>query len=374
MRPTAQQCLGHSWFKENGAADEEVAAEDPVATVPSGLPPLTARTRHSEHVVEALGDYMGRSKFEKAVLLQVASHLHTSQMSRVAEVFAVADRDRNGTVSRDELVWVLINLGVEKEDAQSYASCVDVDGNGLIEYTELVSGCIGLLYESLRSLLWQSFCVLDIDGNGVLSRDEVLAVVTRAELAQHGFPGNEPISTVNEALDRMDVDHNGLISFDELCRHFLPRPSVPGNQVAADGPPAMQDEEFALLLDEIEAGHRDNVLNTSTGDDAPCLERSMSPLLREALAVADDRGVLPDGALCGHGAVIGIGGVADLDLTSELLAAGFHSGQDPVRIERPAPSGAGGLGCEAVDSAHGDGRMTVDEELSHLLADIANGC
>lgn len=260
MRPTAQQCLGHSWFKENGVAetgemDEDTSSPSPVA------PMVSDRVLASGAVVKALGDYKGRSKFEKAVLLQVASHVHIGQMDRITEVFAAADRDHNGTVSKEEFSAVLMSLGVEQADTESYMSSVDVDGNCLVEYTEFASGCIGLLYESLRDLLWQSFCVLDVDGNGVLSREEVQAVVTRAELVQHGFPGNEPANTVSEVLDLMDVDGNGLISFDELCRHFLPRPSVAQGQElqgrckgAGDGVPlqVMHDEEFAQLLDEIE--------------------------------------------------------------------------------------------------------------------------
>merc|ERR1740121_682829 len=136
MRPTAQQCLGHSWFKENGVAEAGVAeeapgagsagagvgaggaeevggeAEDPAMIAAASQPPLTsARQPPSEAVVQALGDYMGRSKFEKAVLLQVASQLHLGQMGRLYEVFTDADKDKNGTVSRDELKAALLHLG-----------------------------------------------------------------------------------------------------------------------------------------------------------------------------------------------------------------------------------------------------------------------
>jgi Ca2+-binding EF-hand superfamily protein len=281
MRPTAQQCLGHSWFKEESADIAALASAEITssAEVPQGTTPRSIGT------IENLGDrlkatfetYQGRSKFEKNVLLQVASQLHTAQIGRIGDIFAAADTNRNGTLDKAEMLTILRKLGADVADAEAYVACLDIDDNGTVEYTEFAAGCIGLLYESLRGLLWQSFCVLDVDGNGVLGRDEVTAVVTRTELQQYGFPGGG--AAVNEVLSHMDVDKNGQISFDELCQHFLPpRPSLPspssnsprttkGEASSADvlfSAPStaaplskevatLKDEDFAQLLDEIEA-------------------------------------------------------------------------------------------------------------------------
>jgi len=426
MRPTAQQCLGHSWFKEPGVAEAGVAEEAPsVEEAPApppevedpnsaaaAAPPLTARQPPSEAVVQALGDYMGRSKFEKAVLLQVASQLHLAQMGRLYEVFTAADSNKDGTVSKDEFKAALLHLGVEPGDAESYVACVDVDANGRVEYTELACGCIGLLYESLRSLLWQSFCVLDVDGNGVLSRDEVQAVVMRVELVQHGFPGNEPASSVAEAISRMDVDHNGQISFDELCKVFIPKPVINSGQEAVGGAGggagqtpasnrqtrAMRDEEFAQLLDEIEAGDGGDDAGASLGCGAAAGGSGVGlpPPQTWAGGGGCDIGgdaagggslVAPGapgaqtvpGAIPGPAAAAGIGGggslgglcgtLTSLDLTKELAAVGA----DGSCLLAQAPDG--GVANAGTDpDTKGDGvQMTVDEELSHLLADIANG-
>lgn len=273
MRPTAQQCLGHAWLKDSpadagaaeGSAEETDAPEDsPKASEPSQTPRPSARSRPSEaglgEIVQTLGDYVGRSRFEKAVLMQVASQCHLSQMRRIAEVFTSADRNCDGTVTREELVQALVLLGADGADAESYVACVDADGNGSIEYTELAAGCMGLLYESLRGLLWQGFCILDVDGNGVLSREEIESVLTRSELAQYGFPGGDPSESVQEALSRMDIDGDGHVSFEDLCRVFITRPPV-GAQEERKGPPSrratkpLHDEEFAQFLDQIEADH-----------------------------------------------------------------------------------------------------------------------
>jgi len=366
MRPTAQQCLGHAWFKESspdaGAPeppdpeDSTVGSEDPTGS--AAQPPLTARSagQPSDTVVQAVGDYMGRSKFEKTVLLQVASQLHIGQMGRVYEVFTEADVDQSGTLSREELTAALAQLGVQRDACEAYVDCVDLDSDGKIEYTELASGCIGLLYSELRGLLWQSFCILDVDGNGNLGKDEVQAVVTRSELITYGFPGSEPAPTVEQVIATMDLDCNGQISFEELCRVFLPRPPIgPGQQDGAASQvaddrlqrPAMQDEEFAQLLDEIEA---------SQAHEAQAAQARMAaaspPPDAPAAAAADRRSHTCD----------------SLDLGGSFAAAvaAAHTAASETEVVAASPT--------AVGAEHGAGNnLDVDEELSTLLADIANG-
>lgn len=398
MRPTAQQCLGHSWFKDDGhlepaevAAEAAAAAADaagslaeaPLSPAPassmaavSGVPPLGAVSDVGERLGSSLIDYQGRSKFEKVVLLQVASQLHTAQVGRVGEVFSVADPERNGHISAPELLTALRNLGVEPGDAESYVLCLDVDANGHVEYAEFAAGCIGLLCESLRGLLWQSFCILDVEGNGVLGRDEVHAVVTRAELHKHGFPGNG-LSNVDEVIGRMDVDSHGQISFDELCRHFLPpRPPLPeprtarhteirstitaselgisapgelpaeamagsaserGSQASPARPVAtLRDEDFAQLLDEIEADHAESPKASGRPafagvEEDPLLDPRGEPVAANASDVCPPS--LPGMSLLG-----------------------VHPEATPVADADPEKT-----------------NLTMDEELSRMLADMANG-
>jgi len=343
MRPTAQQCLGHSWFKAETETATEAAPEvtemapSDSAEAPRGDDEMMFRLKSE------LDAYQGRPKFEKAVLLQVASQAHMSQISRVADVFARFDSDKSGTLTATELVGALRDLGVEPADAESYAHCLDVDGSGKVEYTEFLAACLGLLYESLRGLLWQSFCVIDVDGNGVLKREEILAVVSRAELVAHGFQGGDSSASCDEWLDSMEVDESGNISFDELCRHLLPsRPAIasprnmnsegepgwpPGAPVA---PPvqALKDEEFAQLLDEIEADSSKG--SRSFGFGRENVSRSGRPPGEEQY----------------------------VDRLQTITPV--------VQMLSPTP--------EPMNASTGTpANLSVDEELSHLLADIANG-
>jgi len=318
MRPTAQQCLGHSWFKENGTAEcgevEEAAAEDLSASLSGSQPLLTSRAPPRE-VVQATGDYMGRSKLEKAILLQVGSQLDVAQMGRVYEAFAVADPGRDGTVMRGDFVGALVALGVDRSDAEAYVQCVDADENGRVEYAELVSGCISILYSELRGWLWQSFCLLDLDGNGVLSRDEIDAVVTRTASILYGFLATSSLTSSHRpsSASSQDVDYRSKT-------------------------PVMKDEEFAQLLDEIEA-------ETNSRTNRECVGTCAPPA---AALVLDTR-------------------PSDGGLLSSLEPQHGRDLRETPRAPAPTPNAVGKA------FASQSGGLTVDEELSHLLADIANG-
>jgi serine/threonine protein kinase len=277
MRPTASQCLGHAWFKEMDSTaggsvaidQEETNSLSPANSArPSFHGPGSPSKSRSEINVADVADYTDRSKFEKTVMFQVAANLHTSQVARIADTFFLVDLDRTGLVYFSDLLHQLQELGVNKSDAEAYVNCLETDTLGRVEYAELVSGCIGLLYESLRGLLWQSFCEIDVDGNGVLDPVEVRAVVARLD-AGYGFPSGGSPGSVDEVINRINLDSHGQISFDELCRHFLPpRPVIPtsNRNDVLNHLPTLRDDEFEQLLDTIEASANDRF------SPEPCLE------------------------------------------------------------------------------------------------------
>jgi len=353
MRPTAQQCLGHSWIKAD--AEAEATVEQPSEVQEIAAPEMEdagAMLAAPRAQVLTRPPYAS-SRYEKAVLSQATAELHTSKISNVNDVFSRFDGDKTGMLAPNELAAALRELAVERVDAESYASCLDTDAEGRVDYTDLLTACIDLLYEKLRGLLWQSFCVVDVDGSGVLGREDIRSVVTSPELAPHGFGGD---ADLGEALDHINGNQAGEVSFDELCSHLLParpvppcgprapavsaeeqgwRPGVVGAVPAPRGPrePALRDEEFAQLLDEIEADHA----------------KAPSPTRRYRGSDVDgSHSPATDPVSC-----FAVSPVADLLLaqaSEESISGRVQSCSDGLAVRD---------------------NMTVDEELTHLLNDIA---
>ncbi len=59
------------------------------------------------------------------------------------------------------------------------------------------------------SKLWEAFCSMDADGNGVISSEELVLVMR--ELEEDVSPGH-----IRQLIDEVDLDGSGTIDFDEF--------------------------------------------------------------------------------------------------------------------------------------------------------------
>jgi len=73
---------------------------------------------------------------------------------------------------------------------------------------------------SMEPLLKASFALFDADGNGLLSPDELKAILTR---------GPSPLTDaqVDALIKKFDVNHDGMLSIEEFARAFSSMPHSP---------------------------------------------------------------------------------------------------------------------------------------------------
>lgn len=354
MRPTATQCLGHAWLKETSVLNA-VAVKEPEEdeSIPPGnsLAVLTGSEEQNDTRID--DDYNGHSKLEKAVMLQVTAKPHASQLSRIQAVFDSTDSARTGLLSRPSFVSALQELGAKRKQAEAFVATLEGDAADNVEYADFVTGCVALLCEQLRGVLWTVFCVLDQDGNGVLSREEIRSVLSRHELTQHGFSQMSSAAELDAAVAVMDTNHDGLVSFEEVCRFLLP-PSRPdgtselgvakqhhqdylASAIAAAADASLQDEEFERLLDHIEEGVAASQLEEGGG-----------------LPTADRKETRPESSLT----------------AAELLLAMTPEPNFSVLGSLPLFSESSRL--QRIESKEDAQKipLNVEEELAHLLAGI----
>ncbi|CAK0831948.1 unnamed protein product [Prorocentrum cordatum] len=113
-RPFAQQLLQQQWF-----ATPDLAG-------PGGGDMLSNTVRVGIMSVQE------RSDFEKFVGRLVATQLDAGQLKKVNEAFRTFDKDRDGTLSREELVHGLMTLGATQADALKVVDGMDVGKTGQI--------------------------------------------------------------------------------------------------------------------------------------------------------------------------------------------------------------------------------------------------
>ncbi|CAD7944041.1 unnamed protein product [Amoebophrya sp. A120] len=200
-RPTCSECLQFQWFRDA---------------------PGMKDVHLSENTMDELMKYHERSDLEKVVRMQVASQLSANKLPKLNAIFRKYDVDNNGTLSMDELAGALQELGVDPAVCKRAAESLDVDNSGYVEYTEFVAGCLNFFDNNLDAMLWKAFQKIDVDHSGSLSIDEIGQLLTRG--AEFGLGNISPdASQVRQMIARLDKNGDGKVDWDEFKAFFTPK-------------------------------------------------------------------------------------------------------------------------------------------------------
>ena len=104
---------------------------------------------------------------QKAVLSYIASQeLSKSEEEKLKEVFNAIDNDRNGVITKDELVSAYITMGKSPEvatlDTEWAMKRIDLNQNGMIDYNEFLMANLVSEKELTMNRLKNAFDFLDL--------------------------------------------------------------------------------------------------------------------------------------------------------------------------------------------------------------------
>ena len=141
-----------------------------------------------------------------------AEQFSPAQIAELKEVFALFDKDGDGTITATELGTVMKNLGQcpTESELQDMVNEVDLDGNGTIDFPEFL-GLVGRMMKEGQSddEMKEAFDIFDRDGNGLISAHELRNVM--ANLGEH-LTDEE----LEEMMKEADQDHDGHLNFEEF--------------------------------------------------------------------------------------------------------------------------------------------------------------
>ena len=91
---------------------------------------------------------------------------------------------------------------------------MDTDKSGLIDYTEFLKAAISKKRLLTDQNLLAAFKFFDLDGNGVITRDEINTVFTKGNI-------NLNDKLCEAIIAEIDANHDNSISFDEFKAMML---------------------------------------------------------------------------------------------------------------------------------------------------------
>lgn len=195
-RPSASDLLDTKWIKE-----------------------LAPNSRN-----EALNvDWFHMKKYCKLNLVQkcvcnfTAFRLNDKETENFVKMFKSLDENNDGVLTLSEIKQAIENsvLGnkIEADELIELFNELDVDKNGLINYTEFVSGLMDYSKYVKKTTLVDCFKNYDLDGNGTISYDEFLDMIKPKD--------EEEERKLKYLYGKFDLNGDGKIDFEEFVEGVM---------------------------------------------------------------------------------------------------------------------------------------------------------
>jgi calcium-dependent protein kinase len=192
--------------------------ERPTASECLKLPWITKHFRNckKEKMVSAMAimnlkKFNSERKLEIAVISYIANYLTSSQNNQMLrDTFQMMDKDNDGVLSKQELITGLTKIYGNKaflaEEIDQLLDNIDLNGNGVIDYSEFVTATADYKKLCTENNLKQAFDKFDLDGNGEITLEELREVLG-------GDEADEDIKNIIKAVDK---NGDGQINFEEF--------------------------------------------------------------------------------------------------------------------------------------------------------------
>jgi len=101
----------------------------------------------------------------------------------IKRAFKIADFNGNGKLDREEFdeAMAFAGLFLTKAEGSALFSKFDKDGDANIDFTEFLRGLVGNLNERRSAMVERCFAILDRDGSGVLTVDDISGIYNTAK-------------------------------------------------------------------------------------------------------------------------------------------------------------------------------------------------
>mmetsp|Transcript_20601 Transcript_20601/g.83626 ORF Transcript_20601/g.83626 Transcript_20601/m.83626 type:complete len:154 (-) Transcript_20601:1806-2267(-) len=140
--------------------------------------------------------------------------LSDEKVKEFREAFALFDKDRDGSITIDELGGVMRSLDSTPSDEvlRMMISEVDADGNGSIDFAEFLTLMARKMKQSDgQDEILEAFKVFDKDGSGKISAEELRNVLLK-------LGENLTSEEATDLIKAADLNGDGEIDYEEFVK------------------------------------------------------------------------------------------------------------------------------------------------------------
>ena len=195
-RISAEDALRHEWFTIH--TTKQVSKEQ-LASVLSNLTSFRATF-----------------KLQRAVMCFIASQLITQAEKReLSQLFKSIDVDDKGTINEKDLQAACVRVWGERippERIKQIIESVDINGNGLIDYTEFIIASINKEKLLSTERLEETFNLFDADGSGKITASELKEMIDIHDVED---------SCWQQLINEVDSNGDGEVDLKEFKNMML---------------------------------------------------------------------------------------------------------------------------------------------------------
>lgn len=180
-----------------------------------------------QSICENLKTYKSYARLKNVLINMMAHQLDFSgkQIDHIDKVFNTLDSDKSGTLSSKELTQGLKAAGLQEWEISRIIRALDIDDSESVSYTEFLAAAYSWK-ESELNIVWTAFNRLDTDHDGVISLEELASLLlgpagsqTRL-LKRRSDHEDVLIREVNELLHQIDKNGDGKVDWEEFLEYM----------------------------------------------------------------------------------------------------------------------------------------------------------
>lgn len=249
--------------------------------------PSSSRVASPVDVVSKLRRFKSLTRLKKLFLTILAQQCGDTELNELRDLFLTIDVDSKGWITTDDLVKYVASHpsslhasggaspALIASNLESLLHEVDTTGAGVLDYTGFLAACLGRKQYVQENICRAAFAALDLDGDGKVTKDELMRLVMQTVAIDPGSSSMSSSSNTGQSqwLDFIgEEEETDEVEEGELSSSEIKSDAPQDKAVESEKDTINQQQQQQVLQNDDQQPHREAILKELDEDLSGCGE------------------------------------------------------------------------------------------------------